>query len=555
MAIRKVIPRSLDSAAASANLSFDANTLFVDSTNNAVGINTATPNTFAAGGLAVYTASNPSVAIVSGGTSAYLRLYTTSDADMYLSSVAGTMTFTTAATARMTINSSGNVSIGTTSPTPLVGTGKYLTLSNNSHSTLSVQAVDGGNDRNATLELLSSGNGGSYSQIVYGDTDTTPGTPSALVFTGYHSGTSTERMRIMNTGLVGIGTSSPTTKLNIADTASSGFIATITYSGNNASAAKTDFVQFKPSIELNTAAGEASGYTLAIKQQGAYKNSIVAAGVTNNAGNYLAFSTTNEAMRIISDGKVGIGTTAPANVLTLNTGFVQVGNGIGGAGGVHFPTSTANADCRTWRTRTDMVAYGDWGIEQSTTQTGTTYENKLIISPVGKVTVGTTAQSKGNLNIFTAASTQCNLYLFKNTQMEAYFGFTAADANLYIGTGGTMAGSGVYMTNGGGSWNTVSDERLKENLVSITDAITKVCSLRAVTGNMIYDETKTSRAFLIAQDVQAVLPEAVSTSTREDIEYLGVAYSDTIPLLVAAIKEQQVLIAQLQADVAALQAK
>jgi hypothetical protein len=36
-----------------------------------------------------------------------------------------------------------------------------------------------------------------------------------------------------------------------------------------------------------------------------------------------------------------------------------------------------------------------------------------------------------------------------------------------------------------------------------------------------------------------VLPEAVSTSTQKDsdTEYLGVAYSDVIPLLVAAIKE------------------
>jgi hypothetical protein len=35
---------------------------------------------------------------------------------------------------------------------------------------------------------------------------------------------------------------------------------------------------------------------------------------------------------------------------------------------------------------------------------------------------------------------------------------------------------------------------------------------------------------------------------------LGVRYTDVIPLLVAAIKEQQALITQLQADVAALKA-
>ena len=41
---------------------------------------------------------------------------------------------------------------------------------------------------------------------------------------------------------------------------------------------------------------------------------------------------------------------------------------------------------------------------------------------------------------------------------------------------------------------------------------------------------------MIAQDVQAVLPEAV-TVQEDEIGTLGVQYSEVIPLLVAAIKE------------------
>ena len=55
--------------------------------------------------------------------------------------------------------------------------------------------------------------------------------------------------------------------------------------------------------------------------------------------------------------------------------------------------------------------------------------------------------------------------------------------------------------------------------------------------------------------MQAVLPEAVNIAPKREGEtenYLSVAYTDVIPLLVAAIKEQQALITQLQADVAAL---
>jgi hypothetical protein len=94
--------------------------------------------------------------------------------------------------------------------------------------------------------------------------------------------------------------------------------------------------------------------------------------------------------------------------------------------------------------------------------------------------------------------------------------------------------AGVYLADGGTSWTSNSDERLKENLVPITDAANKVASLRAVTGNYIADEDKKSRSFLIAQDIQAVLPEAVDAT---DSEKLGVQYTDVIPLLVAAIKE------------------
>ena len=69
-------------------------------------------------------------------------------------------------------------------------------------------------------------------------------------------------------------------------------------------------------------------------------------------------------------------------------------------------------------------------------------------------------------------------------------------------------------------------------------------------GNFIADETKKPTPFLIAQDVQAVLPEAVTSSTLKDdetnTEYFGVAYTEVIPLLVAAIKELKAEIDQLK---------
>jgi hypothetical protein len=109
---------------------------------------------------------------------------------------------------------------------------------------------------------------------------------------------------------------------------------------------------------------------------------------------------------------------------------------------------------------------------------------------------------------------------------------------------------GVYLNGTSAtSWTAISDERFKSELLPIENATEKVVSLRAVTGVLTLDESKTRKAFLMAQDVLAVLPEAVDTTNPEQ---LGLAYTDVIPLLVAAIQEQQALITQLQADVAAL---
>jgi hypothetical protein len=98
------------------------------------------------------------------------------------------------------------------------------------------------------------------------------------------------------------------------------------------------------------------------------------------------------------------------------------------------------------------------------------------------------------------------------------------------------ATGGVYVASGGTSWLAISDEREKDIIEPISDAVNKVSSLRAIIGKYKTDKEGTRRSFLIAQDVQAVLPEAVNEQIDEQ-KTLGLAYTDVIPLLVAAIKE------------------
>ena len=90
-----------------------------------------------------------------------------------------------------------------------------------------------------------------------------------------------------------------------------------------------------------------------------------------------------------------------------------------------------------------------------------------------------------------------------------------------------------------------SDINLKENIVQVEDAISKVQKLSGYTYNFI-DEPEIAKAGLIAQEVQEVLPEAVRL---DDSDNLRLDYNGTIALLVEAIKDQQEQISELKAQV------
>jgi hypothetical protein len=86
-----------------------------------------------------------------------------------------------------------------------------------------------------------------------------------------------------------------------------------------------------------------------------------------------------------------------------------------------------------------------------------------------------------------------------------------------------------------------------------------VQSLRAVKYSWKSDNAKVPHVGLIAQDVQKVLPEVVNSArlpqSSDETEYLGVAYTEVIPLLVAAIQELSAKNDALEARLAALEAK
>jgi len=89
-----------------------------------------------------------------------------------------------------------------------------------------------------------------------------------------------------------------------------------------------------------------------------------------------------------------------------------------------------------------------------------------------------------------------------------------------------------------------SDRRLKDKITPITNALDRVSQINGVTFNRIdLNDTETRHTGVIAQEVQAVLPEAV---TADDNGTLSVAYGNMVGLLVEAIKELKAEIEELK---------
>jgi hypothetical protein len=82
-----------------------------------------------------------------------------------------------------------------------------------------------------------------------------------------------------------------------------------------------------------------------------------------------------------------------------------------------------------------------------------------------------------------------------------------------------------------GNVTAYSDERLKKNIVPIANSLDKVSALNGVMFERLEGQRGTG---LIAQNVQAVIPEAV---TEDKDGYLSVSYGNLVGLLVEAIKE------------------
>jgi hypothetical protein len=96
-----------------------------------------------------------------------------------------------------------------------------------------------------------------------------------------------------------------------------------------------------------------------------------------------------------------------------------------------------------------------------------------------------------------------------------------------------------------------SDQRLKENIITIDNPIEKIMQMRGVYYNKKDDASKTRNVGVIAQEIEAIFPEVIHTSIESE-HYKTVAYGNMTALLVEGMKAQQSTIHSLQTTLSTL---
>ncbi|WP_291515602.1 tail fiber domain-containing protein [Bdellovibrio sp. ArHS] len=325
------------------------------------------------------------------------------------------------------------------------------------------------------------------------------------------------RMTVTSTGRVGIGTTNPLSKLDVTSDGSSSIIRATTVSTQASD--YSSFYGYAARGTLGSPTHPLSGQGIAGFYGANAINPLGYAGMTISAsedhtgsaqGMALDLVVTKNAtttpvsgLRIANDGKVGFGTFSPFFKVHVSDDLTTTPLGITSA------NSTATGLRLQNTSGSNMSA---WNIGQ-----------------VGN------ASSWGNLGTLA----------FKHDAVST-------PIMTLIPYGGTNGGVGINMTtftgyalyvNGaatGTSWTNLSDRRYKKDIATLPEALNKVLQLRGV--SFVWDqENFPDKKFqegqdigVIAQEVEAVYPEAVTTSADG---YKSVAYSKLVAPLIESTHE------------------
>ena len=437
----------------------------------------------------------------------------------------------------MTMLSSGNVGIGTTSPQ------ENLEIHDATMSTISL-SYEGNSGNGSSIDInlrpatpiaapLTSqilfADDGAFRQNIHFKTKTSATASSGL----------STRMIIDPDGNVGIGTSSPLANLTVTTSMSSSPTSTLylDVEGTNTNGGGSQIV-----FNTSATSGNLTNYNAKITG-----TRVFGTGGDSELGFWTTLVSDNVAaqqrMVITKEGNVGIGTTSPQAKLEITTlresGIRLSSSDISAAAdellsGIDFYSpDTGNEGIKA----SIKVNYADTAANSYMTFSTGANTERMRINSSGDLLFGTTGTPNGT-SVYGSA--------FLNTTNERMALVQATDTTslatmqTYYNPNGAVGS--IKTTGSATQFNTSSDYRLKEDLKDF-DGLDKVSKIPVYDFKWKVDD---SRSYgVMAHELQEVLPDAVS-GEKDAEEMQGVDYSKIVPLLIKSIQELEAKVKELE---------
>jgi hypothetical protein len=258
--------------------------------------------------------------------------------------------------------------------------------------------------------------------------------------------------------------------------------------------------------------------------------------------------------KVTSAGALTLASNGTTTAVTIDTS--QRAAFVAGTAALPAITTTGDTNTGIFFPAADTIAFAEGGAESMRIDSsGNVLVGTTTRSNDEKVTINQSANAVG-LSIRSNGGPALGNYESSDTTRSTYWTFgrdNAVTGNYVFAYGGTLRGSISLST---GTYTASSDSRLKKHITNITYGLNEVMAMRPVT-YLMNEEADTAKKHLgfIAQEIKAVLDEAVDDLIDPETQFYMLDKGGLVPVLVKAIQEQQTIINDLKARVEALEAK